>query len=73
MSEKSENKLIHLIDMAARGNIFAATQLGEGYFKGTFGKVNYEKALKWCQYAAKKGDDRAAELIAKIEKKIKEN
>ncbi len=66
----AQDALMNLIDAAARGNVFAAAQLGEGYMKGTFGKVNLEKALKWSRYAAKRGNDHAAELVKEIEAKL---
>lgn len=67
----ANDTLLKLIDSAAKGNVFAAAQLGEGYMKGTFGQKNLEKALKWSKYAAKRGNDHAAELVAEIEKKMK--
>lgn len=66
----SNDKMLKLIDKAARGDIEAAAELGEGYMKGTFGSKNMEKALKWTSYAAKRGDVKAAELLKEIEKKI---
>ncbi len=61
------DKVIHLIDKAIGGNVFAAAQLGEGYMKGTFGQKNPEKAAKWLSYAAKRGNDHAEELLKQLE------
>ncbi len=68
--EFSEDKMrqLALIDRAARGDIDAAADLGEGYIKGSFGeKPNPVKALKWCRYAAKHGSIKAAEILREIE------
>ncbi len=66
----ASDELVKLIDKAIGGSIEAAEKLGEGYMKGKFGgKPNYEKALKWSRYAAKKGSARAEETIKKIESK----
>ena len=65
----SNDKMLKLIDAAAKGDIEAARKLGEGYFKGSFGRKNLEKALKWTRYAAKRGDEKAAELLQEIDKK----
>ena len=62
----TDDRVIRLMDKAIGGNIFAAAQLGEGYMKGTFGKKNPEKAAKWLSYAAKRGNDRAAELLKQL-------
>ena len=59
----SNDKMLKLIDKAARGDIEAAAALAEGYMKGSFGEKNIEKALKWGRYAAKRGDRKAAELL----------
>ena len=54
-----------LIDAAARGSIEAAADLAEGYYKGTFGDApNMKKALKWANYAAKRGSIKAAEILS---------
>ena len=66
----ANDKLLKLIDAAAKGNVFAATQLAESYMKGTFGPKNLEKALKWGSYAAKRGDDNAVRLVEEIQKKM---
>ena len=61
------DRQVQLIDAAALGSIDAAAQLAEGYFKGEFGaKPNYEKALKWAKYAAKRGNEEAAHLVEVI-------
>ena len=61
------DRQIQLIDAAALGSIDAAAQLAEGYFKGDFGdRPNYEKALKWAKYAAKRGNAEAARLVEVI-------
>ena len=66
----ASDELIKLIDKAIGGSIEAAEKLGEGYLKGKFGgKPNYEKALKWSSYAARKGSKKAEEIIAKINSK----
>ena len=65
----TDDRVIKLMDKAIGGNVFAAAQLGEGYMKGTFGKKNPVKAAKWLSYAAKKGNDHAAELLEQLEGK----
>ena len=63
----SKKRLFQLIDAAALGSIEAAAELGEGYLKGSFdGTKNYEKAFKWSCYAAKRGSERAAEVITEL-------
>ncbi len=58
-----------LIDQAALGNIEAAADLGEGYFKGLFdAPPNYRKAKKWSVYAAKRGSVKALIIMAELEK-----
>ncbi len=57
---------VRLIDNAAKGDLEAATDLAEAYFKGSFGEKNLAKARKWCAYAAKKGHERAASLLEEI-------
>ncbi len=61
-----KQKLLNLIDKAGRGSIEAAEEIAEGYYKGSFGEKNYEKAKKWASYAAKHGSEKAAEILAKL-------
>lgn len=67
----TDDRVIKLMDKAIGGNIFAAAQLGEGYMKGSFGKKNPEKAEKWLSYAAKRGNDHAADLLKQLKKEDK--
>lgn len=57
---------IRTFDQAARGDLDAITDLAEGYLKGTYGKKDEAKALRWCGYAAKKGHPRAIALLETI-------
>ena len=59
---------LHLIDLAAKGSIEAAADLAEGYWKGIFGEApNKEKAYKWAKYAAKRGNEKARQLLSELE------
>ena len=59
---------LRLIDLAAKGSIEAAADLAEGYWKGAFGEApNREKAHKWAKYAAKRGNEKARQLLSKLE------
>lgn len=64
------NKLANLIDKAALGDLDAVAAIGIGYYKGTFGTPNYEKALKWTSYAAKKGHKEAIAILEDIKKML---
>lgn len=61
---------VSLVDNAARGSIDAATKLAEAYTTDIFGKADFPKALKWARYAAKRGSERAEELVKEIEAKV---
>ena len=64
----SKQELLDLIDKAGKGSIEAAEAIAEGYFKGSFdGKKNLEKAKKWASYAAKHGNEQAAEILTKLD------
>ena len=59
---------LRLIDLAAIGSIEAAADLAEGYWKGAFGEApNREKAHKWAKYAAKRGNEKARQLLSELE------
>ncbi len=68
MGRLENQEWVTLVDDAARGDLEAAAKLAEGYAKGSFGKADRNKALKWCRYAAKRGNQRALQLLAKLEK-----
>ena len=61
---EGKRRQLELIDLAAKGNIEAAAALAEGYLTGAFdGTVHPEKGRKWARYAAKKGSQKAADLL----------
>ena len=56
-----------LIDKAALGDVEAAGHLAEGYLKGLHEcEVNHAKAKKWATYAAKRGDERAQQVLNEL-------
>jgi len=61
-----KHKLLKLIDHAARVDIDAAAKVAEGYFDGSFGEKNLQKARKWASYAAKHGNALAKEILEKL-------
>ncbi|MCR5666500.1 MAG: hypothetical protein K6G01_06685 [Eubacterium sp.] len=63
----ASDKLIKLVDAASLGDLDAAAAIAKGYVEGDFGKKNYEKALKWGRYAAKRGHEEAAKTVALAE------
>ncbi len=64
--------LIELVDKASLGDVDAAAQIAQGYLSGIFGKKNYEKALKWGRYAARKGNEQAKSTVAKAEELLRQ-
>ena len=62
-----KQKLLDLIDRAGKGSIEAAEQIAEGYFKGSFGEKNHEKAREWASYAAKHGSETAENILASLD------
>ena len=58
---------LRLIDQAAKGSIEAAADLAEGYLLGSFGEpANKVKARKWAGYAAKRGSEKARQILDQI-------
>lgn len=62
--EKNPDKALEwFIRAADAGNKYAASELGAGYYNGTFGNPDMKLALKWWQKAAKLGDATAMKDI----------
>ncbi len=67
--EVPKSEKFDLIDKAAKGDVDACAVLAEGYAKGTHDcEVNLAKARKWALYAAKKGSEKAAALLAEMDR-----
>lgn len=58
---------VELVDRAARGDLDAMVDLAKGYYLGSYGEKNVGKAVKWCGYAAKKGNERALRWMETLE------
>lgn len=52
---------------AKKGNVFCQRQLGLMYRDGKYVKKDTEQSKLWLNYAAKQGDEKAAQALSELE------